>query len=180
MLLVGIRSVQLGILYPKAYLHLADNYDDRLHIFYFSRVVLYCLGVENRFNIMSWPTEQVENIMKIDFNKYITRIISNNSNYRSDRNNMIIDKMENFTMINKLQMELEVSYLAIFLNFENVNDRKFSIKLLYYTKRFLSFIMISKILSYLISRLLVSITKLLFRKKSKIKILTRYIDANVK
>ena len=77
MILIMLRAIELAALFPDGYCNVARKREKRELVFYFARVITYCMGVEERFNIFGWTTDQLEAVISIDFWDNIYPVVMN-------------------------------------------------------------------------------------------------------
>ena len=80
LILLPLRGFEIGLVFPDHFRSLTKTQEGKDKIFYALRVVCYCLGVQEQFNLFSWPIEDIENIAKYDFVTNMYPIIVNQDN----------------------------------------------------------------------------------------------------
>ena len=80
MVLVGLRAIEIGLIFPKHFRPTTQTQEGKIKTFYVWRILLYSIGVEEQFNVFSWPTEDIEHIARYDFWTNIYPVIMNHDN----------------------------------------------------------------------------------------------------
>ena len=62
-----LRGRTLSVLFPGVYYYKNENDNELEYLFYRTRVVGYMIGIEDRFNIFAWTSDEIKMIMHIDF-----------------------------------------------------------------------------------------------------------------
>ena len=133
--------MQLCILFPRGYCNFIRNQEEREMIYYFARLITYCMGLEDRFNIFGWPTDQLEAIIRRDFRDNIYRVIVNEHyllTIQSQTLHQDISK-SNFHYLWYTFVRNEILYLAKYLKTNpSLYKNNYSFTLYYYFKYFIS------------------------------------------
>ena len=80
MVLLLLRGYQLGLVFPNNFPSVTKTKETKEKVFYALRILCYCLGVQEQFNLFSWPIEDIEHIAKYDFWTNMYPVIVNRDN----------------------------------------------------------------------------------------------------
>ena len=96
MLLLLTRCIEIGLVFPDHFRSLTKTEEGKEKSFYWLRVVGYCLGIEEQFNLFSWPIEDIEHIVKYDFWTNMYPVIVNRDNlFKIKTNSMYRELFDN-------------------------------------------------------------------------------------
>ena len=87
MILLLLRVFEIGMVFPEHFKSVTKTQEGKEKTFYWWRVIGYCLGVEEQFNLFSWPMEDIEHINRYDFWTNMYPAIVNQDNLFKVKNN---------------------------------------------------------------------------------------------
>ena len=88
-ILSQLRIIQIGLIFPDHFRSLTNTKERKEKSFYAIRVLCYCMGVQDQFNLFSWPMEDIEKIARYDFWTNMYPIIVNHNNLSKIKANTI-------------------------------------------------------------------------------------------
>ena len=114
MVLLMLRTVEIGLVFPDHFRSLTKTQEGKEKTFYWWRVIGYCLGVQDQFNLFSWPIEDIEHIVRYDFwNNMYPTIVNRDNLFKIKANTMnqeLFDKK--FNKYTYFVWKNEVYYMA--------------------------------------------------------------------
>ena len=120
MILIMLRAIELAALFPDGYCNLGRKREERQSVYYFARVITYCMGLEDRFNIYGWPTDQFEAVVKRDFWDNIYPVIINKQFLDTIKSQTLHEDIEGSKILKLFYylMKREIFYLAKLLEID--------------------------------------------------------------
>ena len=67
MIVLLLRAFELGVVFPNNFPSFTKTEEEKEKLFYGLRILCYCMGVQEQFNLFSWPTKDIEHIARYDF-----------------------------------------------------------------------------------------------------------------
>ena len=95
MILSQLRIIQIGLIFPDHFRSLTNTKERKEKSFYAIRVLCYCMGVQDQFNLFSWPMEDIEHIARYDFWNNMYTVIVNHDNLSKIKTNTINQELFN-------------------------------------------------------------------------------------
>ena len=80
MVFLLLRIIELGLVFPDNFRSITKTNEAKEKVFYGFRVIGYCFGIQEQFNLFSWPIEDIEHIARYDFWTNIYPAIVNRDN----------------------------------------------------------------------------------------------------
>ena len=114
MVLLPLRAIEIGLVFPDHFKSVTKTEEGKDKTFYGLRVICYCLGVEEQFNLFSWPMEDIEHIARYDFWTNMYPVIVNRDNLFKIKTNSMYQELfdKRFSKFVYYIWKKEVYYMA--------------------------------------------------------------------
>ena len=114
MFVLPLRAMEIGLVFPDHFRSTTKTQEGKEKTFYWFRVLGYCMGIEEQFNLFSWPIEDMENIARYDFWTNIYPVIVNRDNLFKIKTNSMNQELfdKRFHKLFYYVWKKEVYYMA--------------------------------------------------------------------